>query len=55
MKKATIQSPTPQEWKAATDYALSLGDKMQKASESPSRQECLMHSDSTQQGNEPSN
>ena len=26
-------NPTPQEWRAATDYALMLGDKMLRASE----------------------
>jgi hypothetical protein len=25
--------PTPEEWRVATDYALTLGDKMSKASE----------------------
>jgi hypothetical protein len=30
--------PTPEEWKVATDYALTLGDKMLKASEQRSEE-----------------
>jgi hypothetical protein len=33
MAKAENSSPTPQEWRTATDYALMLGDKMLRASE----------------------
>jgi len=33
MSKLTNPTPTPAEWKSATDYALSLGDKMLRASE----------------------
>jgi hypothetical protein len=33
MAKVDNANPTPQEWRTATDYALMLGGKMQKASE----------------------
>jgi hypothetical protein len=37
MINTTNQSPTPEEWKAATDYALMLSEKMLKASEERSQ------------------